>query len=379
MTPKIMIISGEASGDLHGGKLIKALHELAPDLEIFGVGGDDMKKAGMELYYHVNDLAYVGFVEVLRHYPFFRRVFHHLLQVVRERRPDLVVLIDYPGFNLRFAKQVKRLGQDVFYFIAPQVWAWGTGRAKKMSGFIDHLAVIFEFEVPFFEQAGVKASFVGHPLRDGMAIHSTREAFFEKYQLSLDRPLFAIFPGSRKQEIVSLLPVLLQAAEKLCHRHPDLQVAISQAPTIEMQFFQKVCASHPSFKVVRDTRYELMKYATAAAVASGTATLEVAYWQTPLVIVYKVSAFSYWLAKRLIKIKHIGLANVVAGYQVASEIIQSDFNVDNVMHRMEPLLFDAGERKNAIAQLSAIPAKLGNPGASHRTAVLILEMLRRSV
>ena len=182
MPAKVMLIAGEASGDLHGGKLVAALRQQQPDLEVFGVGGERMAAAGMELFYHVNDLAYIGFVEVARHYFFFRKVFNRLLEVVRERRPDLVVLIDYPGFNLKFARAVKSLGVGTFYYIAPQVWAWGQGRAAKMARFIDQMAVLFDFEVDFFSRYHIQTSFVGHPLLEGMEVPLSRAEFMAKHQ-----------------------------------------------------------------------------------------------------------------------------------------------------------------------------------------------------
>ncbi|HOC23761.1 MAG TPA: lipid-A-disaccharide synthase, partial [bacterium] len=322
MPLKVMLIAGEASGDLHGGKLVAALRGLEPELELFGVGGDRMAAAGMELYYHVNDLAYIGFIEVARHYLYFRRVFNRLIEVVKSRRPEVVVLIDYPGFNLRFAKAVKKLGISTFYYIAPQVWAWGQGRAAKMAGFVDQMAVLFAFEVDFFSRYQIKTTFVGHPLLEGMEVGLSRDEFMEKYDLNPGHPLLALIPGSRNQEVRYLLPPMLQTAERLRRNHPELQVVISQAASVEPQQFESLVAAAPWARAVKADYYPLMHYATAGMVASGTATLEAACADLPFALLYRVSPLSFAIGKQLVKIPNIGLVNIVAGEAVVPEFLQ---------------------------------------------------------
>lgn len=375
MTKKIMLIAGEASGDLHGGKLIAALRAHSPDLEFFGIGGDRMAAAGMELYYHVNDLAYIGFVEVARHYPFFRRVFNHLIRVVRERQPDVVVLIDYPGFNLRFARAAKKFGHRTFYYIAPQVWAWGQGRAAKMAAFIDQMAVIFEFEVPFFSRYHIKTTFVGHPLLEGMNVALNRDDFFHRYRLDPSLPLLALVPGSRNQEVTGLLPPLLETAARLRRAHPGLQVAMSQAVSVDPLLFAQVHETCPWVKLVREDYYGLLRYASAGIVASGTATLEAACSGLPFALVYKVSPLSFAIGRRLVKIPYIGLVNIVAGAEVAPEFLQKEVAADRLVPAMEPLLFDETIRTAMRARLEKVRATLGRPGASAAAAALLLEQL----
>ncbi len=372
-----MIVAGEASGDLHGGQLINELCKLDPQAEIFGMGGDRMRNAGMELYYHVDELAYIGFFEVIKHLGFFYKVFHHLIDELLRRKPDVLVLIDYPGFNLRLGKKARQLGVPVFYYIAPQVWAWHQSRAQKMAGFIKKMAVIFDFEVDFFKNAGIDATFVGHPLLDVLKFKYGRKEFFAKYKLDPGRPVLALLPGSRRQEIENLLPIMLETARVISGRHPEIQITVSQAPTIEDRLIQSMVLGIDGAVVVKNDTYEQVKYATAAIVASGTATLETALLDTPFVIGYKVSPVSYFMGKKLVKIPYIGLVNVVACEKIVQEFIQHDFNAGNLGPAVEKLLFDDHTRRDHLARLATVQKKLGKPGAAGRTAKLVMETIHR--
>ena len=376
MPTRIMIIAGEASGDLHGGKLVQALKQLDPSLELFGVGGDTMAAAGVRELYHVNQLAYIGFVEVVKHYPFFRRVFHQLLDTVKEKKPDLVVLIDYPGFNLRFAKAVKALGLKTFYYIAPQVWAWRQGRAKNMARFIDTLAVIFPFEVPFFTRHGIITHFVGHPLVEGLQVRQEIEPFMSGLGLDPKQPLVALLPGSRMQEVQSLLPVMVEAAGLVRQEHPQVQFAVSRAATISSALLEQHTAAQPWLKVVDNATYDLLNAATAGLVASGTATLEAACFGLPFAVVYKVSPLSFAIGKRLVKIPHIGLVNVVAGKKIVNEYLQEAADATALKQELVRLLFDKTSRQSIHEELTQVRNSLGEAGASARTARLVLDMVR---
>ncbi len=376
MTGRVMIIAGEASGDLHGGRLVAALKRHDPGLEIFGVGGNRMAAEGMQLFYHVEQLAYIGFVEVARHYFFFRRVFNRLLHEVKTRKPDVVVLIDYPGFNLRFARAVKKLNVRTFYYIAPQVWAWGQGRAKKMAAFIDEMAVLFDFEVPFFSRFGLHTVFVGHPLLEGMEIKKDRNTFFSDHRLNPDAPLLALLPGSRNQEITHLLPVMLETAARLRHKHPALQIALSQASSVQPEKLQTVLAQHPHVRGIPSDYYELLAYSQAGIVASGTATLETACAGLPFALVYKVSPLSFALGKRLVKIPFIGLVNIIAGAGIVKEYLQERAHPDHLLPEIESLLFDEKRREGLMRELRRVRNQLGAPGASAKTARLILEQVK---
>jgi lipid-A-disaccharide synthase len=371
---KIMIVAGEASGDLHGGPLVQELKKRTPQCEIFGIGGDNMAAAGMKLYYHVNDLAYVGFTEVAKHYFYFRQVFYEMLDIIRTKKPDVLVLIDYPGFNLRLAKKAKKLGVKTFYYIAPQVWAWGQGRAKKMANYIDKMAVLFDFEVQFFSQYGISADFVGHPLLDSLKPNLTRETFFAKYQLDPNQPLLALLPGSRHQEIQNLLPVMLNSAIALQKKHPQLQVAISKAPNAHLTNIEELFPEQKSPTIIKET-YDLLSFATAAIVASGTATLETALFEIPFVITYKVSPLTYFIGKQLIKLDYIGLVNVISGKKVVPEFIQNNANPNAIKGPLEKILFDQQTRNAQIKKLQNIRIKLGHGGASQKTAQLILKSI----
>jgi lipid-A-disaccharide synthase len=376
MAAKIMIIAGEASGDLHGGKLVQALRAKDPLVKIFGVGGDHMQAGGMELLFHVNQLGYVGFTEVARHLFFFRQVFDRLLAELRRRKPDVLILIDYPGFNLRFGKAAKKLETKVFYYIAPQVWAWHQSRAQKMAGFIDRMAVIFDFEVPFFRQHGIETTFVGHPLLEGLSVSLSKNEFCAKHDLVPEQPLLALLPGSRHQEVEYLLPGMVETAGALCRDHPGLQVAVSKAATINRLQIEKHLGEQTHIKIIEASYYELLKFAAAAIVASGTATLEAACFEIPFAIVYRVSPLSYAIGKRVVKIPYISLANIVAGEGIVKEFIQDKVTIDNLRPEMEHLLFDPAARTALIDKLKTVKIKLGTSGASGRTAELILEMAR---
>lgn len=376
MATRIMIIAGEASGDLHGSALVNALRERQPDVEMFGVGGDRMQRAGMELIYHVEDLAFMGFSEVVKHLGEIRRKFYHLLDVVKDRQPDILVLVDYPGFNLRFGKKVKQLGVPVFYFIAPQVWAWHQSRAKTMATFVDRMAVLFEFEVDFFQKYGLETHFVGHPLLDSLNVKLSRDEFYQKYDLPFGAPVLALFAGSRKQEIDTLLPPLLQTAQQLKAHHPDVQIAVSRAATIPPSYILPYLDGAQDTIALVDDTYELIKYAQAAIVKSGTSTLETAIFETPFLIVYKVSPLSYAIGKRVVKIPFIGLANIVAGEQVAKEFIQNDVTAESLLPEVERCMFDETYRQEKVQKMRNIKKRLGEPGAAEKTAELILQLTK---
>ena len=373
MSKSILVIAGEASGDLHGSTVIRELKKRDPDLKCFGIGGDRMRAAGMELLYHVRDVSFIGFSEVVRHIPTFRRIFKHLTAECRNRSADMVLLIDYPGFNLRFGAKVKKMGVPVFYYIAPQVWAWHQSRARKMASFVDKMAVIFDFEVTFFREYGIDAEFVGHPLLDGLELEMQKSEFLEAYELSTDQPLLGLFPGSRRQEIEHLLPVMLQTADQLREQNPKLQVAVSQAETIDKEQLLQI-REYPYVKTVVGHTYDLMNASDAAIVASGTATLETACFGTPFILAYQVSSVSYHIGLHLVKLPYIGLVNIVANEEVAREFIQMDLQPDEMAAHLKPLLYDELVRSETIDKLSAVREKLGKAGAAEKTATLILGM-----
>ena len=368
MSRKIFIMAGEASGDLHASHVIKELKRLDPGSEIFGVGGNRMRDAGAHLYYHIDEIAILGLSEVIRHFPTIRRIFHDLLRLLTKRKPDIVMLVDYPGFNLRFARRAHAMGFPVFYYIAPQVWAWGRDRAKKMARSIDRLAVIFEFEVDFFSGYGLQTDFVGHPLLDQIPAE-TDTRFWQRWQLDASRPLLALLPGSRAQEIDHLLPPMVETAHQLREKYPQVQVALALAETIPRSRIN----SEAGLTLVENDTHALLQHATAAIVASGTATLETAFFQVPFLITYRVSPLTWFLGKRLVKIPYIGLANVAAGEKVADEVLQDQVEASVLLPKIEALMFDNTLRRHVKHKLAGIRDKLGLPGAAKRVAELLVE------
>jgi lipid-A-disaccharide synthase len=370
---RILIIAGDPSGDLHGAGVIDELRRLIPDVELYGIGGDRMKNAGMELMYNMNDLSFMGFVEVLKHLPFIRQVEKKLGEFLDSRRPDLVLLIDYPGFNLRFARRVKEKKIPVMYYIGPQVWAWGKHRLKKMKKFIDTMLVIFPFEKELYEKERIPVKFVGHPLLDVMYVRATQSDFFSEYDLDTGKKLLGLFPGSREQEIDRMLPVMLDAARRV-QQHFDIQIAVGKAPNLPIECYHRYLHSEfdGDIRLVEDATYELMKYSDAAIVTSGTATLETACFETPMVVVYKASPISYFIGRMLVSVKSIGLVNIVAGKMIVPELIQHHANAEEIASRIrqyfEKPLFAADVRN----ELSKVKGKLGHPGAARRVAETLL-------
>lgn len=373
ISPTFLIIAGEASGDLHGARLVQALKAASPDSEIFGIGGDGMSAAGMELLFHIRDMAVVGFSEVIRHLPFLRKVMATVVAEVERRQPAVVILIDYPGFNLRLAKRLRERRLKILYYIAPQVWAWGAKRIPQMAKLVDEMAVVFPFEAPLFAQAGLRTHFVGHPLLEGLTPRLTQHAFFAAHGFAQTKPLLGLLPGSRKHETTRLLPDMIATAQLLREHYPDLQIGVGQAPTLPESLYHQFILNH-EIQLIPNGTYELMRDSTACIVCSGTATLETACFGTPLVIVYRVSRLSYEIGKRVVKLPYIGLVNVVAGRKIAPEFVQNDFKPQAVADAILPYLQHNQTREQFCRELAQVRNLLGTPGASERTAAIALRL-----
>lgn len=371
--PVIMLVAGEASGDLYGARLIRAFREKHPDAVFFGIGGDLMQEEGMELLYHIRETAIMGFVEVVKNYAFLKEMFGTCEDAYRERGADAVVLIDYPGFNLRLAERIKEHGGRVLYYISPQVWAWGRHRIKNMRRHIDHLAVVFPFEEDFFAERDLPATFVGHPLLEILE-HSERGSFLERWELPADRPLLALLPGSREQEIERLLPAMLEGAQTLAEKH-DCAVAVGAAGQPDALYEQWLSA-YPSVVLVRGATHALMEHAHAAVVASGTATVETAWYGTPMVVVYRASALNYAIGRRLVRVDHIAMANILAGRRIVPELLQSDVTPAYIARYTEHYFTDTEYYENTRRELERVRDKLGTPGASQRVAGLLDELIQ---
>ncbi len=373
-TARIMIVAGEASGDRHAASLVRALQARLPGATIFGIGGDLMRAAGVDLLYHTDQTAILGFTEVVRHLPFIRRMMRDLLRRVAEEPPHLLILVDYPGFNLRLAKRARRYGVKIFYYIAPQVWAWGAKRARRMARWIDRLAVVFDFEEKLFRSAGLDAHFVGHPLLEDLRVNRSRQEFLDEIGADDGTPLLGLLPGSRVQEVSRLLPEMVQTWKLMEQKLPELRAVVAAAPGVPGKIYSPAGPSE-RVAVLSGRTYEVMRYCDALVVASGTATLEAACLGTPFVVVYKVSPLSYQIGKRLIRIADIGLVNVVAGRRIVPEFIQHAFRAETLAPVLLGLMTDEDERRRMKHELDRVRSRLGAPGASQRAAELAAQLL----
>jgi len=371
--PVIMLVAGEASGDLYGARLIRAFREKHPDAVFFGIGGDLMKDEGMELLYHIRETAIMGFVEVVKNYAFLKEMFATCEDAYRDRKTDAAVLIDYPGFNLRLAERIKEHGGRVLYYISPQVWAWGRHRIKNMRRHIDHLAVVFPFEEAFFAERDLPATFVGHPLLEILE-HSERGSFLARWGLPPDRPLLALLPGSRKQEIERLLPAMLEGAQILADKH-GCAVAVGAARQPD-ELYNRWLQDYPSVVLVRDDTHALMEHAHAAVVASGTATVETAWYETPMIVVYRASALNYAIGSRLVRVDHIAMVNILAGRRIVPELLQSDVTPEYISRYTHHYFNDAEYYENTRRELERVKEKMGTAGASERVAGLLDQLIQ---
>ena len=368
---RIMMIAGEASGDLHGAGVVRELKKRQPACEIFGIGGDKMQLAGMNLIYHIRELSVMGFWEVVQHLPLLRSVEKTLEAILRVRPPDVLVLIDYPGFNLRFARIAKKYGVRVVYYISPQVWAWNPGRVKKMKELIDTMLVVFPFEVDIYKKENIDVRFVGHPLLEVLSVPQGKREFCTRYGFEEGKYIVGLFPGSRRQEIERIFPSMLGAARML-HEQCGAQVAVGVSSVLEYEFMKSFLRDDFPVQLIQNATYDVMKNADVALVTSGTATLEAGYYQTPMVIVYRTSWLSYIISRSLIRIKNIGLANIVAGKTVVPELVQSDVTPRRLAEEALGMLSDESRRKEISQNLSIVKEKLGTAGASQRVAEIIL-------
>lgn len=371
---KFLIIAGEPSGDRHGSDLVVALRKNMPDSKFFGIGGDEMQQRGVDLFYHISQLAFLGFSEILKHIPFIFFIIKKLKRWIKENRPRAVILIDYPGFNLRLAKISKKLNIPVIYYICPQLWAWGRKRVEKIRRYVDLPLVIFKFEEEFYTAHQIKSKFVGHPLVDEIHISQSEEEFREKYHLAPNNPIVALLPGSRVNEVRSLLPVMAETTRSFLENH-KAEWVIGKSAAVSEKIYREILGGDANFHLIQGDTHHIMKYSFVVIVASGTATLETGFLGTPMIVLYKVSPFTYLLGKRLVKIKNIALANIVSGKQVIPELIQGEVTVNRLNVELEKYFKNAGYYNHVVKELKQIPEKLGKPGTAKRAARVITEFL----
>ncbi|MED5509673.1 MAG: lipid-A-disaccharide synthase [Pseudomonadota bacterium] len=373
---RIVIVAGEASGDAHAGRMIAALKARRPEIEVSGIGGDALRQAGTEIFTDFRELAVMGLVEVLKRYREIKAVFNQLVERLRREKPDLLILVDYPGFNLKLAKQAHKLGIPVLYYISPKVWAWRPGRVKTIRRYVDHMAVLFPFEETLYQDAGVPVSCVGHPLVD--AVHSAFNAQQAKQHFEIDpeHRVLGLFPGSRRSEVEALLPIMLQTAEKIKQRHFDLEVVLPLAPGLDMAFLQPMLKqSGLDIKVVSGDFYDVIRSCDAIVAASGTVTLEIALMGVPHLIVYRVAPMSYRILKRLVKIPYVGLCNIVTHDNIITELLQDEVTVDNLDQHLTPLLTDPQAKSRAEYIRQQVLTALGPAGGADNAAQVILDRL----
>lgn len=376
---RILIIAGEASGDLHGANLVKALQERSSDLKIYGVGSRRMREAGVTMLADASEISVVGATEVLTHIGAIYAVYSTLKRFLREERPDLVVLIDFPDFNILTGKAAKKLGIPVLYYISPQVWAWRKGRVKTIAKLVEAILVVFPFEVELYRSAGVDVRFVGHPLADVVNSPYTREEARTQLGIAPDRRTIALLPGSRRKEIMHLLPDMLEAAKLLQGRFPDVQLVLPVAPTLERGFVQSyVGKSGAAVSLIDGRVYDVLRASDAAIVTSGTATLETGLMAVPMVIVYRASRLTYWIGRLLVSVRNFGLVNIVAGRSVVPELLQNDATPERIAGELGTILDDPEKHRRITDELVRVRTVLGEGGASRRAAEAVLEVLGRS-
>jgi lipid-A-disaccharide synthase len=371
-----MIVAGEASGDLHGSYLVRAAREQSPSLEFFGTGGERLRAAGTDLLFDLEHMSLMGISEVVSGIGQVWRTFKALKAAMVKRQARALVLIDYPELNLPLAKAAFRVGIPVFYYICPQIWAWRTGRVKKLGRYATKRVVVFPFEVDFYRRHGLHADFLGHPLMDEMnPPQSKPEA---KIQLGLDpnREMLLLMPGSRKHLVRELLPVMIQAVDRLRIKRPGVNVVLARADTLSDDFLALLLANaRTTIRVVGGLSHRLQNAADIALVASGTASFETALNLTPLVVIYRMKPLSFLLGKRLIKSEHISIANLMAKRRLIPELIQHDANPERIEQELLRILEDDNYRNDMLNGLLDVRNQLGGPGASRRAAEMLIETM----
>ena len=372
---ELLIITGEVSGDLIGASLIKELKKLNSSLKIVGIGGNGMKDEEMEIIYHIDQMAFLGFFEVLKHLPFIKKVQRSLLEIVDKRKIKYAVLIDYPGFNLSIAKKLKARGVKIIYYVSPQIWAWGKSRINKMKTLINKMLVVFPFEKELYQKNGINVEFIGHPIVERVDQYDflSKEEFYTKFNIKKEKELLLIMPGSRIQEVKKIFPESLKAANRLAAKF-NMQIVVACAENMDEKIFKDLGVLG-SFKLIKGFNYDLMKFAKFGIIKSGTSTLEAGYFSLPMVIVYRTSFFTYLIGRQLITLDRIGMVNIILDGKVIPELIQSEVNEKMIFSEAEKILSNEQNYDMKKRKLENIKIKLGKIGASQNAAQLIIEQM----
>lgn len=374
-------MTGEASGDLHGSNLIRAARELTPELQFFGIGGPRMAEAGCEILIPGEEIAVMGLVEVIGHFPVIRRAFNRLKAILHgDERPDALVLIDFPEFNLRLAKVAKSVGVPVLYYVSPQVWAWRRGRVKKIAAVVDRLAAIFPFEPELYRGLPVEVAYVGHPLLDEFKIDTERNPYLQALGIDSMRPVVGIFPGSRRNELRYNLEVMLDAADRIRKQRPETAFLLPVASTVSRAEIEGFLSGRDlPVTLVDGNIYDTANACDAILAVSGTVTLQIALAGTPMAIVYRMAPLTYAIGKRLVKVPHIGLVNIVAGAGIVREFIQEQATAENLADEIMRILEDPAYSRMVRQGLLKVRERLGEPGCSQRVAGMLLAILPADV
>ena len=373
---QVCVIAGDPSGDVNGAHILIDLKKNFPDLKLFGIGGNYMAREGMELIFHNRNTAFMGFSEVIKHLGFIRNMFQVLIEEISERKPDAIILIDYPGFNLKLAEKIHHLNIPIFYYIAPQAWAWKENRVKLLKKYVDHLFVIFHFEEAFFRQFDIPVSFVGHPFGHTILNREFSDEPLKRIGLNLDFPIISILPGSREQELKRHLPVIKKTIKILKEKYPHWQIVISKAPMISSEFWLKYIKGYEDHTFSGNLDI-LLSRSTAVAVASGTASLQVAFHKKPMGIFYKVSSISYRIAKLVTKLKYIGMINILNGSELFPELIQHNLTVDKLVKHIESQVFSFSHQPIIMTKMKNLVEKLYKKDSSRMITDTILSVINK--
>lgn len=371
---KIMMSAGEASGDMHAAAVAAEIKKENPQIDIFGMGGKNMREAGVRIVYDIEHLGIIGFVEVLKHLPLFLKLIKFLKETMINEKPDVLVCIDYPGLNMKIAHAAKEMGIPVVYYIAPTIWAWKKGRAKQIARDVRQVASIFPFEAEAYKKAGAPVTFVGHPLADTVKTSMSFEEAMEYFGGQKDKKRILLMPGSRKNEVSGLLPVMLDAC-KLISEKAECQFYLPKADTISDEFLKSFLLKHPELQVTitEGKQYDLMQICTACIASSGTATLETALMQLPTVLIYKLAPATWFIAKHVVEVKYAGLPNLLLQKEVTPELLQNQVTAENIANIIVPWITDEQIRARNINEIQEVRKRLGDEGAVKRTARLILK------
>lgn len=379
MAKRIMVVTGEASGDLYGSLLAAEIRGLSPGIEISGVGGERMREAGVDTFLDSSDLSVVGFWEAIMRLGRLRKALDLVKRHIDRQRPDLLVLIDYPGMNLRLASSARDKGVKVMYYVSPQVWAWGRNRIRLIKKNVDKMAVILPFEVDIYEKAGIDVTYVGHPLIDIVRMSLDRDAFFASQGIRGDRRLVALLPGSRTQEIRQHIRPLIRTAALVRERLPSVEFIVASLPAVRGLVETEIENAGEAISVTTEHRYEAVGYSDLAIACSGTATLEAALLGTPMMVIYRLATFSWILGRVIVKVPYISLANLVAGEEVVPEFLQGEVNPRVLADEAVNMLTDDARRRHIRRQLERVKQSLGPGGATARTAQLALSLVAEQV